>query len=308
MQQRFLGHSGLRVSTLSLGTMTWGTTTDDDQCRELAKDYFDAGGTVLDTAASYGEGRSEAIIGELLGDLVPRADVVLISKAGIERRDGKRMVDCSRRGLLAALDATLARLGTDHLDVWLAHTWDPNVPLAETLSALDHAVSSGRVRYAGVSNYAGWQLAKAALGVQQSLVAQQAEYSLLNRKVEAEIMPAAEDAGVGLMSWGPLGRGVLTGKYRGQIPSDSRGASARAVEIEAYLSGRSSRITEALVTAAKGLDRDPLDVALSWLLDRPMLATAVVGPRTPAQLTSILSASLLPLPEQIVNVLDEVSA
>ncbi|ABY23779.1 oxidoreductase [Renibacterium salmoninarum ATCC 33209] len=308
MQQRFLGHSGLRVSTLSLGTMTWGTTTDEDQCRELAKDYFDAGGTVLDTAASYGEGRSEAIIGELLGDLVPRADVVLISKAGIERRDGKRMVDCSRRGLLAALDATLARLGTDHLDVWLAHTWDPNVPLAETLSALDHAVSSGRVRYAGVSNYAGWQLAKAALGVQQSLVAHQAEYSLLNRKVEAETMPAAEDAGVGLMSGGPLGRGVLTGKYRGQIPSDSRGASARAVEIEAYLSGRSSRITEALVTAAKGLDRDPLDVALSWLLDRPMLATAVVGPRTPAQLKSILSASLLPLPEQIVNVLDEVSA
>lgn len=308
MQQRFLGHSGLRVSTLSLGTMTWGTTTDEDQCRELAKDYFDAGGTVLDTAASYGEGRSEAIIGELLGDLVPRADVVLVSKAGIERRDGKRMVDCSRRGLLAALDASLARLGTDHLDVWLAHTWDPNVPLAETLSALDHAVSSGRVRYAGVSNYAGWQLAKAALGVQQSLVAHQAEYSLLNRKVEAEIMPAAEDAGVGLMSWGPLGRGVLTGKYRGQIPSDSRGASARAVEIEAYLSGRSSRITEALVTAAKGLDRDPLDVALSWLLDRPMLATAVVGPRTPAQLKSILGASLLPLPEQIVNVLDEVSA
>ncbi|MBQ1442690.1 MAG: aldo/keto reductase [Renibacterium sp.] len=307
MQQRFLGHSGLRVSTLSLGTMTWGTGTDEDQCRDLLGSYVAAGGTVVDTAVSYGEGRSEAIIGELLGDVAPRADLVLVSKAGIERRDGKRMVDCSRRGLLAGLDASLARLGTDYLDLWLAHTWDPHVPLAETMSALDHAVQSGRVRYAGISNYAGWQLAKAALSSGSTLVAEQVEYSLLNRAAEAEVVPAAEDAGIGLMAWGPLGRGVLTGKYRGQIPADSRGAGEQASYVEPYLSGPGSRVAEALVTAAKGLDRAPLDVALSWLLDRPAMASAVIGPRTPAQLQSILSASLEPLPEQISAVLDEVS-
>lgn len=287
--------------------MTWGTGTDEDECRELLRSYLSAGGTVLDSAVSYGEGRSEAIIGELLGDLVARADVVLVSKAGIERRDGKRMVDCSRRGLLAGLDASLARLGTDHLDLWLAHIWDPHVPLEETLSALDQAVQSGRVRYAGVSNYAGWQLTKAALSSDHALVAQQVEYSLLNRTAENEVVPAAEDAGIGLMAWGPLGRGVLTGKYRGQIPADSRGANARAADVEPYLSGAASRVTEALVTAAKGLDRAPLDVALSWLLDRPAVATAVVGPRNPTQLQAILQAALDPLPEQISAVLDEVA-
>lgn len=307
MQQRFLGHSGLRVSSLSLGTMTWGTSTDEEQCRDLLRSYVAAGGTVIDTAVSYGEGRSEAVIGELLGDVVARADLVLVSKAGIERRGDKRMIDCSRRGLLAGLDASLARLGTDYLDLWLAHVWDPHVPLAETLSALDQAVQSGRVRYAGVSNYAGWQLAKAALSTESTLVAEQLEYSLLNRGAEAEVLPAAEDAGIGLMAWGPLGRGVLTGKYRGQIPADSRAATERSADVEPYLSGAGSRVTEALVTAAKGLDRTPLDVALSWLLDRPAVATAVVGPRTPAQLEAILAASLEPLPEQISAVLDEVS-
>ncbi|WP_394937660.1 aldo/keto reductase [Psychromicrobium sp. YIM B11713] len=309
MQQRFLGNSGLRVSALSLGTMSWGTTSDEDQCRELLKSYLGAGGTVLDTAISYGEGSSEAILGELIGDVVARPEVVLVSKAGIERRDGQRMVDCSRRGLLAGLDASLARLGTDYLDLWLAHTWDPHVPLDETLAALDYAVDSGRVRYAGVSNYAGWQLAKAAQLSENPLVANQVEYSLLSRTVEAEVLPAAEDAGVGLMCWAALGRGVLTGKYRGQIPSDSRGASERwGTYVEPYLSGKPSRITEALITAAKGLDRSPSDVALSWLVERPTVATAVIGPRTSAQLEALLAGSLEPLPSQIVSVLDEVSA
>ncbi|AJT40923.1 aldo/keto reductase [Psychromicrobium lacuslunae] len=308
MQQRFLGQSGLRVSALSLGTMSWGTVTDEEQCRELLRDYLAAGGTVLDTAMSYGEGSSEAILGELIGDVVARPEIVLVSKAGIERRKGQRMVDCSRRGLLAGLDASLARLGTDYLDLWLAHTWDPHVPLEETLAALDYAVSSGRVRYAGVSNYAGWQLAKAAQLSAEPLVVNQVEYSLLNRSAEQEVIPAAEDAGIGIMCWGALGRGVLTGKYRGQIPSDSRGASERwAGYVEPYLSGKASRITEALITAAKGLDRGTGELALSWLLDRAAVATAVVGPRNSTQLKTILASNLEPLPEQITEVLDEVS-
>ncbi|NVM96033.1 aldo/keto reductase [Arthrobacter wenxiniae] len=308
MEQRFVGTSGLRVSALALGTMSWGGATDAETARELLRTFVDEGGTTVDTAMSYGEGRSEAIVGELLGDVVPRSDVVLVSKAGISRRGGKRMVDTSRRAMLASLDATLARLGTDHLDLWLAHTWDENVPLEETLSALDQAVSSGRARYAGVSNYSGWQLARAATLSETALVANQVEYSLLARGMEREVQPAAEHVGTGVLCWAPLGRGVLTGKYRGQIPADSRGASDdMGGYVEPYLKGRPSRVTEALVTAAKGLGRAPLDVALSWVLDQNTVAGAVVGPRTTEQLEQILESSLEPLPEQISMVLDEVS-
>ncbi|ALE05989.1 aldo/keto reductase [Arthrobacter sp. ERGS1:01] len=308
MEQRFVGTSGLRVSALGLGTMTWGKETDADTAKDLLRSFVDAGGTTLDTAVSYVEGRSEAILGELLGDVVPRSDVVLVSKAGVSHRNGKRMVDTSRRAMLASLDASLARLGTDHLDLWLAHIWDENVPLEETLSALDLAVSTGRVRYAGVSNYSGWQLARAATLSDTALVANQVEYSLLARGAEREILPAAEHVGTGVMCWAPLGRGVLTGKYRGQIPTDSRGASeTMGSYVEPYLSGRPSRITEALMTAAQGLGRTPLDVALAWVLDQHLVAGAVVGPRTSEQLKEILASSLEPLPEQIGTVLDEVS-
>lgn len=289
--------------------MSWGTDTDDDTAREQLRAYVGAGGTTVDTAVSYGEGQSEAILGSLIGDVVSRTDVVLVSKAGISRRDGKRMVDTSRRAMLASLDASLARLGTDHLDLWLAHTWDDNVPLDETLGALDHAVTSGRVRYAGVSNYNGWQLARAATLAGTQLVANQVEYSLVQRTPEREVTAAAEHVGCGVLCWAPLGRGVLTGKYRGQIPADSRGASdTLSGYVQPYLSGHPARVTEALVTAARGLDRQPLDVALSWLLGRPGVSGAVVGARTTDHLQQILDASLKPLPEQIEAVLDEVSA
>lgn len=303
-----MGTSGLRVSALTLGTMTWGDGTDTETARAQLRDFVDAGGTTVDTAVSYEEGRSEAILGELLGDVVPRSDVVLVSKAGVNHRNGKRMVDTSRRSMLSALDASLARLGTDHLDLWLVNVWDDNVPLEETLGALEFAVSSGRVRYAGVSNYNGWQLARAATLCEVPLVANQVEFSLLERDAEREVVPAAEHVGAGLMCWAPMGRGALTGKYRGQVPVDSRAAShSMASYVEKYLEGRPARITEALVTAAKGLGRTPLDVALSWLLDHHAVTTAVVGPRTQEQLQEILAAALAPLPEQIVTVLSEIS-
>lgn len=303
-----MGTSGLRVSALTLGTMTWGNETSAETARAQLRDFVDAGGTTLDTAVSYVEGRSEAILGELLGDVIPRSDVVLVSKAGVSHRNDRRMVDTSRRAMLAGLDASLARLDTDHLDLWLTHVWDENVPLDETLSALEYAVSSGRVRYAGVSNYNGWQLARAATLSETPLVANQVEYSLLAREAEREVVPAAEHMGASLLCWAPLGRGVLTGKYRGHIPGDSRAASTTmSPYVEKYLEGRPARITEALVTAAKGLGRTPLDVALGWLLEHHSVASAVVGPRTQEQLQEILTSSLEPLPEQIVTVLDEVS-
>ncbi len=289
--------------------MGWGVETDADTARAQLGAFLDAGGTTVDTAVSYGEGRSEAILGSMIGDVVARSEVVLVSKAGISHRRGRRMVDTSRRAMLAGLDATLARLRTDHLDLWLTHVWDDNVPLDETLSALELAVTTGRVRYAGVSNYNGWQLARAATLCDAALVANQVEYSLLQRGVEHEVVPAAEHMGSGLLAWAPLGRGVLTGKYRRSVPTDSRGASkTMAGYVEPYLGASAASITEALATAAKGLDRQPLDVALSWLLAQNNVAGAIVGPRTIEQLEQILASSLEPLPEQIAEVLEEVSA
>ncbi|MDI3211196.1 aldo/keto reductase [Arthrobacter sp. AL12] len=309
MQQRYVGNSGLRVSSLSLGTMSWARETDEQGASALLRTFMDGGGTLIDTAASYSDGQAEAMLGGMLGDIVARSELVISTKAGLSTSDGRRGVDTSRNGMLSGLDASLARLGTDYVDLWFAQAWDPNVPLEETLSALEFAVRSGRARYAGVSNFNGWQTAKAAAVAGFPLVANQSEYSLLHRSPEAELIPAVEDAGLGLMAWAPLGRGVLTGKYRGHIPADSRAANSRlAGYVEPYLEGTSSSVVEAVAMAAKGLGRTALDVSLSWLLSQHGVATAVVGPRTPAQLKEILDSTLAALPPQIAQALEDVSS
>jgi aryl-alcohol dehydrogenase-like predicted oxidoreductase len=308
MQQRYVGNSGLRVSALSLGTMSWARETEEQDAASLLRAFVDGGGTLIDTAASYADGQAEAMLGGMLGDVVARSEVVISTKAGLTTTDGRRSVDTSRNGMLSGLDASLARLGTDYVDLWFAHAWDPNVPLEETLSALDYAVRSGRARYAGVSNFNGWQTAKAAAIAGFPLVANQSEYSLLQRGAEIELIPAIEDAGLGLIAWGPMGRGVLTGKYRGHIPADSRAAHQRlATYVEPYLEAPASSVVEAVAMAAKGLGRTPLDVSLSWLLSQHGVATAVVGARTPVQLKEILDSALAPLPPEIAQALEDVS-
>lgn len=210
--------------------------------------------------------------------------------------------------MLAALDASLARLGTDYIDIWFAHEWDPNVPLDETLSALELAQRTGRARYVGISNYNGWQTAKTAAVAGFTLVANQSEYSLLQRKPEEELIPAIEDAGLGLMAWAPLGRGVLSGKYRGQIPADSRAAQGRLTAyVEPYLEPRGSRVVEAVAMAARGLGRSPLDVSLKRLLSRPGVSTAIVGPRNAVHLKELLDACFAVLPAEISRALEDVS-
>ncbi|MEV7134635.1 aldo/keto reductase [Arthrobacter sp. NPDC093128] len=309
MQQRYVGNSGLRVSSLSLGTMSWARETDEQDASELLRTFVDAGGTLIDTAASYADGQAEALLGAMLGDVVSRSEVVISTKAGISTSDGRRSVDTSRNGMLSGLDASLARLGTDYVDIWFAQAWDANVPLEETLSALEFAVRTGRARYAGVSNFTGWQTAKAAAIAGFPLVASQSEYSLLQRRPEAEVIPAVEDAGLGLFAWAPLGRGVLTGKYRGHIPADSRAAQKRlASYVEPYLEQPASRIVEAVAMAARGLGRSSIDVALSWLLSQHGVATAIVGARSPVQLKEILDSQLTPVPAEIARALEDVSA
>ncbi len=225
---------------------------------------------------------------------------------------GERVVDTSRRTLVAQLDASLQRLGTDHVDLWLVHAWSDEAPLAETLGALEWAVCSGRARYVGVSNYSGWQTARAYSLLESTrvpLVANEVEYSLAARDVEHEIAPAAQALGVGLMAWSPLARGVLTGKYRGGVPSDSRAASRDFPDFaRRFLDERSMSIVEAVTTAARGLQVSPTEVALAWVRDRPGVVAPIVGSRTVAQLRTALASEALELPPELVEALEEVSA
>ena len=313
MQQRSLGATGLKVSRLGLGTMTWGRDTDEHEARDQLIAFAEAGGTLLDTAAGYGDGASEELIGTLLGDVVARDEVVLATKAGISRRTGERVTNTSRGHLLTSLDASLKRLGVDHVDLWQVHVWTDEAPVEETLTALDLAVSSGRASYVGISNYTGWQTAQAAtwqraVPGRTPLASTQVEYSLLNRHVEHEVLPAARALGLGVLPWSPLGRGVLTGKYRTGTPSDSRGATEHfAGFVSAYLDDRGRGIVEAVARAADGLGWSPLEVALVWVRDRPGITAPIVGARTAAQLDGALGVEDLTLPAEIVEALDDVS-
>lgn len=310
MESRQLGTSGLRVSRLGLGTLSWARSADSEDAANQLAAFVDAGGTLVDTADIYADGEVERTLGTLLGKVAPRERVVLATKAAARRADGPFGGGASRGSLLAALDGSLRRLGVDHVDLWQLHAWDPAVPVEETLETVEHVLASGRVRYVGVCNYTGWQLATAAASsTRRRLVSVQSEYSLLERGVEREVLPAAAHHGVGMLPWAPLGRGVLTGKYRTGTPADSRGASADyAGYVEQHRTDRAARIVEAVVTAADGLGVSPLAVALSWVRDRPGVVAPVVGARDTTQLKGSLAAEDLVLPTAIRAALDDVSA
>src|SRR3954449_1839500 len=313
MQQRHVGTTGLKVSRLGLGTMTWGRDTDEHEARDQLVAFVEAGGTLLDTAAGYANGDSERVIGALLRDVVPRDEIVLATKAGIGRLRGERETNVSRGFLLRSLDASLKRLQVDHVDLWQVHTWMDDVPLEETLGALDHALATGRAAYVGISNYSGWQTAQAATWQRAFpgravLASTQMEYSLLNRRIEEDVVPAAAALGLGILPWSPLGRGVLTGKYRSGIPSDSRGAStAFSGFVERYLDQRGQAVVEGVAKAAEGLGWSMTEVALAWVRDRPGVTAPIVGARTVKQLLGALGVEDLTLAPEIVAALDDVS-
>ncbi|YAL84561.1 aldo/keto reductase [Dermacoccaceae bacterium W4C1] len=309
MHRTRLGTSGLQFSALTLGTLGWGAEVDQDTVTDLVRAYRDAGGSSFDTAYGYGDGSAEESLGQLLGEVLSRDEVTIATKAGISRRSGHRVVDVSRGTLLTQLDASLRRLGTDHVDLWMVHTWSDEVSVAETVSALVDAVRSGKARYVGVSNHNGWQLAHvaglaAAAGV--PVVADEVELSLLRRDAEGETTSAAAHLGVGLLAWSPLARGVLTGKYRHTVPADSRGA-ARPELIESYLSPKGRAAVEALATAADGLAVNPAQAALAWVLGRPQVASAIIGARTLTQLQTLLRATEIQIPDEVLSALDDVT-
>jgi aryl-alcohol dehydrogenase-like predicted oxidoreductase len=299
------------VARLALGTMGWGARTSVEDAHDHLKTYLAAGGDFVDTAHGYADGASEEALGTMLGDLVPRDELIICTKAGVSRRTGTRVVDTSRRTLMYQLDTSLERLGTTYVDLWLVHAWSDATPVDETLSALEWAVTSGRARYVGVSNYSGWQAAHAATRMSASrvpLVANEVEYSLLNRIPEDELVPAGQALGFGLLPWSPLGRGVLTGKYRHGIPDGSRAASGELNALAGLnLTEESGQIVNAVAIAAEGMNVSPAQIALAWVRDRPGVVAPIVGVSTTAQLHAALASEDLELPSELIQALEDVS-
>lgn len=320
MEQRTVGRSGLRVSRIGLATHTWGGRTDAESAAEQLVAFAEAGGTLVDTSPAYCGGAAQRILAHLLGDLVSRDELVLSGNAGLVAlpsliphngeppgpQQARSAVDTSRRMLLHQLDRTLRELGTDHLDIWQIAAWDPHTPVDEIAATVDHAVRTGRTRYAGVRGYNAWQMA--GLAAIAPITTVHTPYSLLVRGAEDDVVPAAAHHGLGVIATAPLAGGILTGKYRDGVPADSLGADA-AADIHGRLDDdRAARVVDALVTAADGLATSPLAVALAWVRDRPGVASMFVGARDMGQLTGILAAETLELPRAIAAALDDVSS
>lgn len=273
----------------------------------MLRTFLDRGGSLVDCSPVSRPGRSEEILAEQLRGQVAREELVISAAGGVDPHSpvGSR-VDSSRRRLLSQLDSTLRTLGTDHLDLWSVGHWDDRTPPEEVADTLDYAVRSGRVRYAGVRGYAGWQLAVTGTAARGRIVASQNEYSLLVRDIEEELIPASRHLGVGVIAAAPLGKGVLSGKYRDGLPTPV-GTAERDAEVHAYLGEHTRTIVEALSTAADGLGISPAVAALAWVRGRPGVSSAVVGVRTPTQLTELLDTVDRMLPRAIAKALDDVS-
>ena len=320
MHYGLLGHSGCVVSKYALGTMTFGSETDEAAAFAQLDYYVEQGGTVLDCADVYGAGAAEEIVGRWMAsrpsDMTER--MVVVTKGRFPATTVLAAEGTSRRHLRRALDASLKRLRREHVDMYMAHSWDPLTPLEETLRFLDDAVSQGKVGYPGLSNFLGWQVQKAAdVARSQQFappVALQPSYSLLVREIEWEIVPACQENGLGLLCWSPLGGGWLSGKYRrGDRPS---GATRLGEDpnrgIEAF-DGRSSsaqtwRVLETVEQTASAREATMAQIALAWVAQKPGVASVLVGARTLPQLQENLAAAALTLTEEEMGQLDDVSA
>ena len=314
-----LGRSGLRVSVLTMGTMTFGGTgpfanvgsTDVDEARRQVDRCLDAGVNLIDTADVYSDGLSEQIVGEILRG---RRDRMLIAtKVRMPMGSGPNDAGLSLHHIVSGCEASLRRLGVDHIDLYQVHEWDGLTPLEETLQALDLLVRSGKVRYVGASNYAGWQLLK-ALGTADRLglprfVSQQIYYSLQAREAEYELIPAAVDQGLGVLVWSPLAGGLLSGRYRRdrQPPAGSRQLTDWD-EPPVYDREALYDTVDALVAIAEAHSVSAARVALAWLLGRPAVTSVVIGARSSEQLADNLAAADLVLSAEERARLDTVSA
>jgi aryl-alcohol dehydrogenase (NADP+) len=317
MDYRNLGNSGCAVSSLALGTMTFGTETDEPGAHAQLDRFIEAGGTLVDTADVYAGGHSEQIIGRWLA--ARPADVtdavVLATKGRFPTDDSPNGAGLSARHLSRALDASLRRLGVPTIDLYQAHAFDPHTPLEETLRAFDGFIHAGKIRYYGLSNFTGWQLTKAVHLARAMNIAPpvtlQPQYNLLVREIEWEIVPAAIDTGLGLLPWSPLGGGWLSGKYkRDQRPS---GATRLGENPDRGMEGYDRRngasltwdVIGTLQTIAEQRGVSMAQVALAWVTDRPAVTSTILGARTLEQLEDNLASAALHLdPKEVAALLE----
>ena len=301
MDYRFLGKTGLRVSELCLGAMTFGRESSEQDSYAMMDRFIEAGGNFIDTANVYSTGVSEEIVGRWLNKQ-KRDDIVLATKVRFPMGDGPNDLGLSRKHILSSVEASLRRLQTDYIDLYQVHAWDPVTPLGETLSTLDGLVQAGKVRYLGVSNFTGWQLQKAVDMSRrrgwEPFVSLQPLYNLLDRTLEWELIPVCQNEGLGVIPWSPLRGGWLSGKFRRGMDEAPQGTRVRVAEERgwgeswsAYNTDRTWAVIDELIAVAEEAGKSPAQVALNWLLQRPGVTSPIIGARTMQQLEDNIGAA-----------------
>lgn len=297
MQYRFMGRTGLKVSELCMGTQTFGWGADEPTAHAMMSRFLDAGGNFFDTSNIYNEGQSETILGKWLKQQ-DRSQLIIATKVFFPTGNGPNDTGLTRKHILSQIDASLRRLQVDYVDLYQMHCWDASTPLDETLRALDDVVHAGKVRYLGASNYTPAQLTRAIMLSEQRNWARfdclQPEYSLLVRSTEWELLPVCQEYGIGVIAWSPLAGGWLTGKYRRDQtpPPDSRaGRADRWDDLpEQRETEQTWQIVDALLEIGEARGKSPAQVALNWLLQKPVVTAPIFGARTVAQLEQNLGA------------------
>jgi aryl-alcohol dehydrogenase (NADP+) len=318
MEYRHLGRTGIRVTDLCMGAMTFGREATEDDSRAMLDRYLEAGGNFVDTANVYSRGVSEEVIGRWLAARSGVRDrLVIATKGRFPMGDDPNSAGLTRVNLSRALDASLRRLGVDTIDLYQAHAWDPLTPIEETFEFFDDAVRAGKIRYVGVSNFLGWQLQKAAMITQfrglAPIVTLQPQYNLLVREIEFELVDVCRNENIGILPWSPLGGGWLTGKY--QRDSTPTGATRLGDDpgrgMEAYgprnSDTRTWHILEAVRRVAEERGVSMSQVSLAWLAGRPAVTSVILGARTLEQLEDNLAAAGLHLSEKETELLTEAS-
>jgi aryl-alcohol dehydrogenase-like predicted oxidoreductase len=316
-----LGRSGLRVSPLCLGTMTfgteWGWGSDEATCREMFDRYLAAGGNFIDTADGYTNGRSEEIVGKLVKESRTRDRVVMATKFTFNAEPGNPNAGGNgRKNIYRALEGSLRRLQTDYIDLYWLHAWDGLTPVEEVMSTLDDLVCAGKVRYIGFSDVPAWYLARAQtiaeLRGYERVCALQLEYSLVERNIEREHLAAARELGMGVCPWSPLASGLLTGKYRRS--SDGGAGTGRLAAVKGSsnpvfhkFTERNWRVVDTLIEVANELDRSPAQVAVNWITKRPGVTSTLIGATKLSQLEDNLAALSFDIPEELSRKLEQVS-
>ena len=309
-----LGSSGLKVSRLCLGTLTFGDPSwrsyvlDEDESRPIIRRALDLGINFFDTADMYSLGVSEEVVGRILKDLVPRRDVVIASKVFFPMSDDPNDAGLSRKHIMESIDASLTRLGTDYIDLYQIHRWDPATTVEEVLSTLDDVIKAGKVRYIGASSMFAWQFAKyqyrADLNNWTRFISMQNHYNLIYREDEREMIPYCQEEGIGMLPWSPLARGFLAGNRYREGKGETKRAKDDTLAARLYYRDSDFDVLDSLLEVSNERGRSPIEVALAWLLNKPYITAPIVGVSSIKQLDQLASSMDIRLSNEEINVLE----